>query len=228
MASSTVGPDGGRGLIAGAAGDIELIVDLPAAAPRAVAVCCHPHPLFGGTLTNKVIHTVARSFTTQGAVAVRFNFRGVGASQGAHDDGIGETDDLVTVAEWARSRWPDLPLWLGGFSFGSYVALRGAARLAPALLVTVAPPVGRWDFSSIAAPTCPWLVVQGSEDELVPAAGVVAWAQALQPAVRIAMLDGATHFFHGRLQELQDAASAFVVDAAPAAGAASDAQAYIE
>jgi hypothetical protein len=228
MASSTVGPDGGRGLIAGAAGDIELIVDLPAAAPGAVAVCCHPHPLFGGTLTNKVIHTVARSFTTQGAVAVRFNFRGVGASQGAHDDGIGETDDLVTVAEWARSRWPDLPLWLGGFSFGSYVALRGAARLAPALLVTVAPPVGRWDFSSIAAPTCPWLVVQGSEDELVPAAGVVAWAQALQPAVRIAMLDGATHFFHGRLHELQDAASAFVVDAAPAAGAASDAQAYIE
>lgn len=228
MASSTVGPDGGRGLIAGAAGDIELIVDLPAAAPRAVAVCCHPHPLFGGTLTNKVIHTVARSFTTQGAVAVRFNFRGVGASQGAHDDGIGETDDLVTVAGWARSRWPDLPLWLGGFSFGSYVALRGAARLAPALLVTVAPPVGRWDFSAIAAPICPWLVVQGSEDELVPAAGVVAWAQALQPAVRIAMLDGATHFFHGRLHELQDAASAFVVDAAPAAGAASDAQAYIE
>lgn len=228
MASSTVGPDGGRRLIAGAAGDIELIVDLPAAAPRAVAVCCHPHPLFGGTLTNKVIHTVARSFTAQGAAAVRFNFRGVGASQGAHDDGIGETDDLVTVAEWARSRWPGLPLWLGGFSFGSYVALRGAARLAPALLVTVAPPVGRWDFSSIAAPTCPWLVVQGSEDELVPAAGVVAWAQALQPAVRIAMLDGATHFFHGRLHELQDAASAFVVDAAPAAGAASDAQAYIE
>jgi len=228
MASSTVGPDGGRRLIAGAAGDIELIVDLPAAAPRAVAVCCHPHPLFGGTLTNKVIHTVARSFTTQGAAAVRFNFRGVGASQGAHDDGIGETEDLVTVAEWARSRWPDLPLWLGGFSFGSYVALRGAARLAPALLVTVAPPVGRWDFSSIAAPTCPWLVVQGSEDELVPAAGVVAWAQALQPAVRIAMLDGATHFFHGRLHELQDAVAAFVVDAAPAAGAASDAQAYIE
>lgn len=228
MASSTVGPDGGRRLIAGAAGDIELIVDLPAAAPRAVAVCCHPHPLFGGTLTNKVIHTVARSFTAQGAAAVRFNFRGVGASQGAHDDGIGETDDLVTVADWARSRWPGLPLWLGGFSFGSYVALRGAARLAPALLVTVAPPVGRWDFSAIAAPTCPWLVVQGSEDELVPAAGVVAWAQALQPAVRIAMLDGATHFFHGRLHELQDAASAFVVDAAPAAGAASDAQAYIE
>jgi len=221
MASSTAGPDGGRRLIAGAAGDIELIVDLPATEPRAVAVCCHPHPLFGGTLTNKVIHTVARSFAAQGAVAVRFNFRGVGASQGEHDGGVGETADLVTVADWARARWSGLPLWLGGFSFGSYVALRGAARLAPSLLVTVAPPVGRWDFSDIVAPACPWLVVQGSEDELVPAAGVVAWAQALQPAVRVVMLDGATHFFHGRLHELQDAV------AASAAGAAS-AQAYIE
>lgn len=218
-------PDDGRQLIAGVAGHIELIVDLPAGAPRAVAVCCHPHPLFGGTLTNKVIHTVARSFVAQGAVAVRFNFRGVGASQGAHDGGIGETDDLVTVAEWARARWPGLPLWLGGFSFGSYVALRGAARLAPALLVTVAPPVGRWDFSAIAAPSCPWLVVQGSEDELVPAAGVVAWAQAAQPAVRIAMLDGATHFFHGRLHELQDAVAA---SARAQAGQAQAAQAYIE
>ncbi|MFN5009806.1 MAG: alpha/beta hydrolase [Gammaproteobacteria bacterium] len=139
MASSTVGPEAtgsdalgpeaaGPGVIAGAAGDIELRIDLPAGAPRAVAVCCHPHPLFGGTLTNKVIHTVARSFAAQGAVAVRFNFRGVGASQGVHDGGDGETDDLVTVATWARSRWPGLPLWLGGFSFGSYVALRGAAR----------------------------------------------------------------------------------------------------
>jgi hypothetical protein len=231
MAPSTVAPDGGetpgggRQLIAGAAGDIELIVDLPAGAPCAVAVCCHPHPLFGGTLTNKVIHTVARSFVARGAVAVRFNFRGVGASQGAHDGGIGETDDLATVAAWARARWPGLPLWLGGFSFGSYVALRGAARLEPAWLVTVAPPVGRWDFSAIAAPACPWLVVQGSEDELVAAAGVVAWAQAAQPAVRIAMLDGATHFFHGRLHELQDAVTASAREQGVQAQAA---QAYIE
>ena len=227
MASSTVGPEAaasevaGQRIIAGAAGDMELRVDLPDAVPRAVAVCCHPHPLFGGTLTNKVIHTVARGFVAQGAVAVRFNFRGVGASQGEHDGGGGETDDLVTVAAWSRARWPGLPLWLGGFSFGSYVALRGASLLAPSLLVTVAPPVGRWDFSAIAAPACPWLLVQGSADELVPAAGVVAWAQAAQPAVRIAMLEGATHFFHGRLHELQDAVAAFAAGAPPA-------QAYIE
>jgi alpha/beta superfamily hydrolase len=229
MASSTVGPEAaGSGLIAGAAGDIELWIDLPAGAPRAVAVCCHPHPLFGGMLTNKVIHTVARSFAAQGAVAVRFNFRGVGASQGVHDGGDGETDDLVTVATWARSRWSGLPLWLGGFSFGAYVALRGAARLAPSLLVTVAPPVGRWDFSAIAVPACPWLVLQGSEDELVPAEGVVAWVRALQPAARIVMLEGATHFFHGRLHGLRDAVAAFAADAASGPGAASAPQAYIE
>lgn len=224
MASSTVGPEptGAGGLrLAGAAGDIEVVVDLPAATPRAVAVCCHPHPLYGGALTNKVIHTVARAFAARGAAAVRFNFRGVGASQGVHDEGRGETDDLVTVAAWARARWPGVPLWLGGFSFGAYVALQGAARLAPGLLVTVAPPAGRWDFSGIAAPACPWLVVQGSEDELVPAAGVVAWARSLQPAVRIAMLEGATHFFHGRLRELQDTVEAFAAGT-PAA------QAYIE
>jgi alpha/beta superfamily hydrolase len=216
MASSTAGPE-----LAGAAGVIETVVDLPAAAPRAVAVCCHPHPLYGGALTNKVIHTVARAFAAQGAAAVRFNFRGVGASQGEHDGGAGETDDLVTVAGWARARWPGLPLWLGGFSFGAYVALRGAPRLAPSLLVTVAPPAGRWDFSDIAAPRCPWLVVQGSDDELVQAAGVVGWARALQPAARIVMLEGASHFFHGRLRELQDAVEASAAESASV-------QAYIE
>lgn len=206
----------------GAAGHIETVVDLPATAPRAVAVCCHPHPLYGGTLTNKVIHTVARACAAQGAVAVRFNFRGVGASQGVHDGGVGETDDLVAVAAWAQARWPGLPLWLGGFSFGAYVALRGASRLAPSLLVTVAPPAGRWDFSDITPPRCPWLVVQGSDDELVPASGVVAWARSLQPAAQIVVLEGASHFFHGRLRELQEAVAAFTAAGAPPA------QAYIE
>ena len=217
MASSTAGPEAGgpepagagRQLLAGAAGDIEAVVDLPAVAPRAVAVCCHPHPLFGGALTNKVIHTVARAFAAQGAVAVRFNFRGVGASQGAHDGGIGETDDLATVAAWARARWPGLPLWLGGFSFGAFVALRGQAALAPALLVTVAPPVGRWDFSAIPAPSCPWLVVQGTADELLDADAVAAWARTLSPGAQVALLPEASHFFHARLHEVRDLVERF-------------------
>jgi alpha/beta superfamily hydrolase len=212
MASYTAVPDAGaagRQLIAGDAGDIESVVDLPAVAPRAVAVCCHPHPLFGGTLTNKVIHTVARAFVAQGAAAVRFNFRGVGASQGAHDGGIGETEDLATVVAWARSRWPDLPLWLGGFSFGAFVALRGQSGLAPARLVTVAPPVGRWDFSGIVRPACPWLLVQGTEDELLDAAVVADWARTLSPDVQVVLLPGASHFFHARLHELRDLVEAF-------------------
>jgi len=107
----------------GAAGDIETLIESPSVAPIAVAICCHPHPLFGGSMTNKVIHTVAKTFLAAGSVVIRFNFRGVGASAGVHDEGRGETDDVVALARWARERWPGLPLWLGGFSFGGYVAL---------------------------------------------------------------------------------------------------------
>jgi len=213
--------------LAGGAGEIETLVEFPAGAPRAVALCCHPHPLYGGTLTNKVIHTVARSLLAAGAIAVRFNFRGVGASAGVHDDGRGEAQDVCAIADWARQRWPGLPLWLGGFSFGSWVALRaqsapavGAQRLQPALLVVVAPPVGRWDFSMIAPPSCPWLVVQGLRDELVDADEVEHWVNSLaatgSPA-QLVKLAEADHFFHGRLHELRDAVTGFVAAVAPPA-----------
>ncbi len=214
--------------LAGGAGDIEALVESPAGAPRAVALCCHPHPLYGGTLTNKVIHTVARCFVAAGAVAVRFNFRGVGSSAGVHDEGRGETEDVQRIAAWARSRWPGLPLWLGGFSFGSWVALRAQSaaigageRLRPELLVTVAPPVGRWDFSTIEAPACPWLVVQGQRDELVDARAVEEWMHALASSAAdrsLVKLAEADHFFHGRLHELRDAVTGFVAAAAPPRG----------
>ncbi|MEY3338384.1 MAG: hypothetical protein RL245_1376, partial [Pseudomonadota bacterium] len=156
---STVSPE--RLLLPGGAGQIETLVEAPQVKPSAVALCCHPHPLFGGTMTNKVIHTVARSFVSSGAVAIRFNFRGVGLSEGVHDGGIGETDDVIGLANWARERWPGLPFWLSGFSFGAWIALRAQSALQPSLLVTVAPPVGRWDFADLGPPTCPWLIVQG-------------------------------------------------------------------
>jgi hypothetical protein len=224
---STAGPEVSRPrterlLLPGAAGDIETLVEWPASPPRAVAICCHPHPLYGGTMTNKVIHTVARSFVAAGAVAVRFNFRGVGASAGVHDDGRGETDDVLSIIDWARSRWPGLPLWLGGFSFGAWVTLRvqsmpvaGRERVQPALLVVVAPPVGRWDFSMIAAPACPWLVIQGTRDELVDADEVVSWVDALDGSgglARLARFADADHFFHARLHELRDAVTGFVAE----------------
>ncbi len=171
---------------------------------------CHPHPLFGGTLTNKVVQTVARALMANGAATLRFNFRGVGASAGSFDDGRGETDDLLAAVGAGRARLPGLPLWLGGFSFGAFVALRGQAAADAARLVTVAPPVGRWDFSAIEAPQCPWLVIQGDRDELVDHAQVATWMAALAPQARLNLLPGAEHFFHGRLHEVKAAVSAFV------------------
>ena len=209
MASYTVVPEPLR--LDGGAGAIEALLEVPAevTAPRAVAVCCHPHPLYGGALTNKVIHTVARAFVAAGVPALRFNFRGVGASAGLHDEGHGETADLIAVAGWLRQRHPGSALWLAGFSFGAWVSLRAAGTLSPARLVSVAPPVGRWDFSDIRRPACPWLLVQGDADELLDAAVVTDWAHALSPDVQVALLPGASHFFHGRLHEVRDLIEAF-------------------
>lgn len=216
MASSTSGPE--RLSLDGPAGALETLLELPATAgagapgpdSAVVGIVCHPHPLFGGTLTNKVVHTVARAFRARGAATLRFNFRGVGASAGQYDEGRGETEDLLAVAAWAGRRWPDAALWLGGFSFGSWVALRAVDRLAPQRLVTVAPPVGRWDFGALPTPRCPWLVVQGDRDELVDAAAVAAWAAASGASPQLTVLAGADHFFHGRLHDLTDVVGAFL------------------
>ncbi|HET8553170.1 MAG TPA: alpha/beta fold hydrolase [Gammaproteobacteria bacterium] len=185
----------------GGAGDIEALLDKPAGETTAVALVCHPHPLFQGTMHNKVAHMLARALTDLGALALRFNFRGVGASAGAHDRGDGETDDTVALAQWLRERHPGLPLWLAGFSFGAMVALRAAPRLEPAALVTVAPPVDRAD--KLIRPPCPWLLLQGDDDDVVGAQAVLAWARALDPPPNIATFPGVGHFFHGNLNALR-------------------------
>jgi uncharacterized protein len=202
--------------IPGPVGLLEALREVPAAAqaPRAFGVICHPHPLFGGTMTNKVVHMLARSCHELGVPTLRFNFRGVGASAGQYDDGRGETDDALAVIEHGRTLWPGAALWLAGFSFGAWVALRAAPRAAAARLVTVAPPVGRWDFAGLGTPGCPWLIVQGDQDELVDAAAVQQWAALQQPAPQLALLAGAEHFFHGRLNELRDVVNGFLKDAA--------------
>ena len=226
MASSTGIPDpvlAGSLQLAGLSGPIEAVLDLPAAdtwrdSPRAIALCCHPHPLFGGSLTNKVIHTVARSCATAGAIALRFNFRGVGRSAGTHDHGTGEALDVLTLAEQLRLRWPGIPLWLAGFSFGAWISLKTARELQPTCLLTVAPPVGRWDFSGITAPACPWLVVQGGKDELVDAHEVRKWVNACSDAATLVELPEADHFFHGQLLELRAAIDGFLETGVSASG----------
>lgn len=194
--------------IAGPAGKLEAIVELPEDSPTAIAVVCHPHPLQQGTMHNKVASTVARAFCRLGAAAVRFNFRGVGASAGAFADGFGERDDALAVVRWSRQRWPGLALYLGGFSFGAVVALMATSEAEPAGIVTVAPPVNRL-APEFLPPTCPWLLVQGAADEVVDADAVVAWAKSQRPSPELVVLDGVGHFFHGQLNPLAERVNAF-------------------
>lgn len=210
-------------MIPGPAGDLQALIetaqDAPGEAPapvRAFAVVCHPHPLYGGTMDNKVVYTIARAFQQCGAPAIRFNYRGVGSSAGSYDEGRGETADTLAVIEYGRRRWPQAALWLGGFSFGGAVAVRAAAQSAPQRVVLVAPAVGRVDISDAAAPTAPWLIVQGDADDLVPADQVLGWAAALHPAPTVTLLPGAGHFFHGRINELRAAVLGFMGHAASA------------
>ncbi len=202
----------------GPAGALEVAVDSPetevagqpVAALPIVAVLCHPLPTEGGTMHNKVVTMAARSLRELGATTVRFNFRGAGASEGAFDHGVGELDDLRAVVAWVRETRPEAALWLGGFSFGAYVSLRGAMELRPTALISIAPPAGRWDFDSIALPTMPWLVIQGEDDEVVDPQAVYDWLANIsqtQPGVipELIRMPETSHFFHRKLMDLRGA-----------------------
>lgn len=214
-------PDGSDALVlTGPAGALEVAVDRPdgdVAALPLVAIVCHPLPTEGGTMHNKVVTMVARSLRELGATTVRFNFRGTGQSEGAFDEGRGELDDLRAVAAWVRTQRPRDVLWLAGFSFGAYVALRAAAELQPAMLVTVAPPVGRWDFKAIAPPSMPWLVVQGEADEVVDAQGVYDWLKKSKAQAELVRMPDTGHFFHRKLIDLRGAIKSGVRPYLPAA-----------
>lgn len=190
-----------RSFIAGPAGRIECAVNQPVGAPpRGVAVLCHPHPLHGGTMDNKVVQTLARSFVQLGYRVVRLNFRGIGGSEGAWDEGRGEIDDALAVV--STFRVPQLALVLGGFSFGAYVASQAAARLPEESqaerLVLIAPAARNFEVALVPADT---LVVHGEADDVVPLAAVFDWAR--PQALPITVLPGAGHFFHGQLPVLK-------------------------
>ena len=193
----------GRLLLDGTAGKIEVDVSDPGAGSdgqrRGIALIAHPHPLMGGTKDNKVVTTLARTFFALGYVALRPNFRGVGASAGTHDEGRGETADLIAVASYAREQYGDLPLTCAGFSFGSFVQTRVAKEIHPALLVLVAPAVNRFAAETVAPGT---LVIHGELDEVVPLAAVFDWARPQN--LPVVVVPGGEHFFHGRLHQLQE------------------------
>ena len=177
------------------------MLELPAEV-NGVAVVCHPHPLYGGNLSNKVVHTLARAFNELGMAALRFNYRGVGASAGTYDEGNGETLDALAALDWANARWPGTPSFVAGFSFGGAVAIRAARQRPVQKLVTIAPAIERLGSESL--PSCPWLLVQGTQDELIDAAATERWAAGLEHPPQLIMLEGVSHFFHGRLTRLKD------------------------
>ena len=206
MTSPTFPTQSGPLVLSGPAGDLEAAIDLPDADVAAlpfVAVVCHPLPTEGGTMHNKVVTMVARSARELGATSVRFNFRGTGASAGTFDNGVGELDDLAAVVEWVRRERPGHTLWLAGFSFGAYVSLRAADAVQPDLLISVAPPAGRWDFESIVLPTCPWLVIQGESDEIVDPQAVYDWLETSGAQAELVRMPETSHFFHRRMIDLR-------------------------
>ena len=208
-------------LLAGAAGAIETLVAMPPAAPAGIAVVCHPHPLHGGALGNKVTYTLASCALKAGFIAARFNFRGVGRSEGRHDEGRGETDDTLAVIEWLRGQAPGAALLLAGFSFGAFVSLKAAARARPALQVSIAPPFKYFESEPLPPrPAAPWLVVHGRDDEVVDYAATRAVLDTYDPPPELATLDGVGHFFHGRLRDLEATVGAFIHRQWPSVGAA--------
>lgn len=193
-------------LLQGPAGDLEVLLSPPPSEdpPKAIAIICHPHPLYGGTMTNKVVTTLSKAFNQLEMQTIRFNFRGIGKSAGTYADGIGEQEDLLAVIEWITEISPKTPIWLAGFSFGAYISICIAAQQTFAGLVSVAPPVNRFPFEVIPVITCPWIVVQGEKDEVVPVDDVKAWTEKLNPRPELILFPDATHFFHGQLTELRD------------------------
>jgi hypothetical protein len=190
--------------IAGPAGRIECAIDRPSAAPRGVAIACHPHPQFGGTLDNKVVQTIARACLDLGWACVRFNFRGVGGSEGVWDEGRGEVDDaLAVVAHWrGREEFAGLPYLLGGFSFGGYVAVEASHQLGaggpPRRIVLIGPSTERQAVQSVPADT---LVIHGESDDVVPLAATLAWARPQN--LPVIVFPGVGHFFHGQIALLK-------------------------
>ncbi len=204
-------PQSERLTLRGPAGQLESVLDLPRdREPVATAVVCHPHPQHGGTLHNKVAHTLARAFVGSGYAALRFNFRGTEASEGDYDAGAGEVDDALAAAAYLATRFPDQPQWIGGFSFGAAMAIKAAQRQAFAGLVSVAPAVERFAADAGPQPACPWLIVQGDVDELVDVDDTVAWFNTLEPGPELVVLEDVEHFFHGRLTDLRELVAEFV------------------
>jgi uncharacterized protein len=201
----------GNTFFEGPAGRIEAILKEPAEPMTRAAIVCHPHPLFGGTMHNKVVFRIARAFQDAEFAVLRFNFRGTGQSAGEHDQGRGEQDDLQAAIKFIEERFPGAELWLAGFSFGSAVMLRAAAcdeRVHA--IVAAGVPVSKYDFTEIARCNKPKLFIQGSLDEFGPVGDLERLFATLDEPKQLKIIEGADHFFEGKLTEVAQAVSEFI------------------
>lgn len=191
-------------LLQGLAGQLEAVLTVPEQINNQfVAFIGHPHSLQGGTMNNKVVTTLARVFKELGIPSLRFNFRGVGQSAGAYNDGIGESEDMIALVKAWQQKQPDVQLLFAGFSFGSYVAYRAASQSDAHLLITIAPPVHHYDYREYSPQPTPWLIIQGDADEVVPHSLVMDFAQQASPSIPAIEFADTGHFFHGKLIELK-------------------------
>ncbi|MDX2346813.1 MAG: hypothetical protein QNK11_08085 [Legionella sp.] len=195
-------PGAHYGMLLGAMGALEACLTIPEEKQgEYIALLGHPHSLKGGTMQNKVVTTLARVFRERGIPSLRFNFRGVGASEGEYDAGIGESDDMLLIAAQIKALYPEKKLLFAGFSFGSFVAYRAAAQISNSLLLTIAPPVNHFDFEMFEVTPKPWILVQGDADEVIPAELVFEFAE--KRAITVLEFAETTHFFHGKLMEFK-------------------------
>lgn len=188
----------------GAVGELEAILSVPTEYDkRYIALLGHPHSLQGGTMHNKVVTTLVRVFKELGIASIRFNFRGVGLSQGVYDAGVGESEDMCLLADLCKQQLPDVRFIFAGFSFGSYVTFRAASKDSHARLISIAPPVHHYDYTSDHPAPSSWIIVHGDADEVVPVDEVRRFvAQSTNPLIYLEMAD-TSHFFHGKLIELK-------------------------
>ena len=199
--------------IPGPVGPLEALLDMPAGTPRAGVVFAHPLPIKGGTMHTKVVFQSAKALTRIGCVVLRFNFRGVGRSAGAWDNGRGEMDDYKAAVDFLSGRYPDLEMWAAGFSFGSYIATTsGADNDRICALIGIAPPVNRYEFASVKLSTKPKFIVHGESDELIPLKSVREFYAQLQEPKEFVEIDRANHLFDGQASEVGDALEELLTD----------------
>src|SRR5262245_23482948 len=199
--------------IPGPMGPLEALLDLPEGEPRAVAIFGHPHPLHGGTMHTKALYQAAKAMPRIGVAALRFNFRGVGRSAGTFDAGPGEQDDFRAAISFMHDRYPDLPIWAGGMSFGSWIArTTGAEDARVSLLLGIAPPVDRYAFHVLQTCTLPKFIIHGEEDELISIKEIRKFYAQLPEPKELVTIEDANHLFDGKTSMVGEAVEDLLAD----------------